>query len=147
VEGAVDGKVELGRLQREAARGGSNSGEGRPGAGSDQVGELGEKVRKRVAEGIWTGWRGGGEFRRGEAAAARCREEEEKAKQLVREGLIGFCSSARFVEKRERERGGDGHGRTQDGGRRSGGRRVLGEAVARARQDSKAQLERRARSG
>jgi hypothetical protein len=59
-----------------------------------------------VAEGIWTGWRGGGEFRRGEAAAARCREEEEKAKQPGREGLIGFCSSARFVEKREREREG-----------------------------------------
>jgi hypothetical protein len=32
--------------------------EGRPGAGPDQVGELGEKVGKRLAMGIWSGWRG-----------------------------------------------------------------------------------------
>jgi hypothetical protein len=44
------------------------------------------------------------------------------------------------------ERGG-GHDRAQDGGRLGGGRRVLGEAVACARQDIKARLERRARSG
>jgi hypothetical protein len=79
--------------------------------------------------------------------AARCHEEEEEAKQPGRGGSIGFCSSAQLVEEREREREGGGHGRAQGGGRRGGGRRLLGEAVARARQDSKARLERRARSG
>jgi hypothetical protein len=62
-------------------------------------------------------------------------------------GSVGFCSSARLVEEREREREG---GRS----RPSPGRRaarwwpaVLGEAVARERQDNKARLERRARLG
>jgi hypothetical protein len=44
-------------------------------------------VGKRLAEGIWAGWRGWGEFRRGEAAVARCHEEEEEAKQPGRGGF------------------------------------------------------------
>jgi hypothetical protein len=81
--------------------------------------------------------------------AARYHEEEEEAKQPGRGGSVGFCSSARPVEERERERErGGGHGRAQDGGRRGGDRRCLGRPWrARARQDSKARLERRARSG
>jgi hypothetical protein len=34
----------------------------------------------------------------------RCREKKEKAKQPGRGGSIGFCSSARLVEEKERER-------------------------------------------
>jgi hypothetical protein len=51
----VDGEVILGRLRRGAARGRNNSGEGGPGAGPDQVGELVEEVRKQWAAGIWAG--------------------------------------------------------------------------------------------
>jgi hypothetical protein len=43
---AVDGEVAFGRLQREAARGGSNFGEGGPRVGPDQVKGLVEEVRK-----------------------------------------------------------------------------------------------------
>jgi hypothetical protein len=46
VEGATDGEIELGRLRREAARGGRDSGEGVAGVGLDQAGEQGEEVRK-----------------------------------------------------------------------------------------------------
>jgi hypothetical protein len=44
---AVDGEVVFGRLRREAARGGRNSGEGGPGVGPDQVGGLVEEVGKQ----------------------------------------------------------------------------------------------------
>jgi hypothetical protein len=65
-----------------------------------------------------------------------------------RGGSVGFCSSARLVEERERERERGGQPRPTPG--RWAARwwpAVLGEAMARARQDSKARLERRARSG
>jgi hypothetical protein len=44
----------------------------------DQVGELAEEVRKRWAAGIWAGWSGRGEFRRGargEFGVARRKKE------------------------------------------------------------------------
>jgi hypothetical protein len=63
VEGAANGEVELGRLWREAARGGRDSGEGVAGTGPDQAGELGKEVRKLRAQGIWSGGWGRGGFR------------------------------------------------------------------------------------
>jgi hypothetical protein len=44
--GAVDGEVNLGWLRCGAARGGGDSGEGVAGVGPDQLGGLGEEVRK-----------------------------------------------------------------------------------------------------
>jgi hypothetical protein len=44
---AVDGEVTFGRLRREAVRGGGDSGEGGPGVGPDQVGEVVKEVRKQ----------------------------------------------------------------------------------------------------
>jgi hypothetical protein len=38
------------------------------------------------------------------AGGFRCREKKEKAKQPGRGGSIGFCSSARLAEEKERER-------------------------------------------
>jgi hypothetical protein len=55
VEGATDGEVELGRLRRELARGGRDSGEGMAGTGPDRAGKLGKKVRKLRASRIWMG--------------------------------------------------------------------------------------------
>jgi hypothetical protein len=55
VEGATDGEVKLGRLRREVAWGGHDSGEGVAGTGPDQAGKLGKEVRKLRASGIWAG--------------------------------------------------------------------------------------------
>jgi hypothetical protein len=52
VEGAVDGEIERGRLRREAAWGGCDSGERQLGTGPDQAEELEEEVRKQKAKAI-----------------------------------------------------------------------------------------------
>jgi hypothetical protein len=64
-----------------------------------------------------------------------------------RGGSIGFCSSTQLAKERGREREGAVTAEPRTAGGLVGGRRVLGEAVAHAKQDSKARLERRARSG
>jgi hypothetical protein len=58
--------------------------------------------------GIWAGWRGRGEFRRGIGAAARCREEEEEGKSSRRKGAHRFYRRAQPVEERGRGRGSHG---------------------------------------
>jgi hypothetical protein len=71
-------------------------------------------------------------------------------KSKVAGGRGGFdrvCSSAWFAEEREKKRERGGHSCAQDGGRRGGDRRALRKTVARARQDSRARLERRVRAG
>jgi hypothetical protein len=97
------------------------------------------------------------EFGRGGAVGENSGEEQRRRLGVARRkkgqsswrerGFDRVCSSAWFAEEREKKRERGGHGCAQDGGRQSGGRRVLGEAVARARQDSKARLDRRARAG
>jgi hypothetical protein len=55
---------------------------------------------------------------------------------------VGFVASL-GLQKRKKNRGKDGHGCTQDGGRRGGGRQALGSTVARAREDTGEGLQRR----
>jgi hypothetical protein len=49
---------ELGQLRRAAARGGSNSGEGKGQSWISFGQGLVEEVAKQLAKGIWMGWRG-----------------------------------------------------------------------------------------
>jgi hypothetical protein len=106
------------------ARGWSDSGEGGPEAGPDQVGKLVEEVRKQWAAGIWAEWSGRGEFRRGVRRQARCHEEEEEEIRRGRGVRVGFYRRAR-PRRREGERGAVS-GRAHDGGRRSGRGAVSG---------------------
>jgi hypothetical protein len=84
------------------AWGGGDSGEGVPGAGPDQVGELGEKVGKRRAVGIWVGWRGRGDFRRGNVVAGSVSRGGRRGEQARGRGLGPFYSSA-LLRRREGE--------------------------------------------
>jgi hypothetical protein len=68
-----------------AARDGSDSGEGEVGVGLDQARGLVEEVAKRLAEGIWMGWRKHGEFQRekcGGGSVLGGREGEDRAMRL-----------------------------------------------------------------
>jgi hypothetical protein len=80
------------------------------------------------------------------AAAAQCLMVAGKGIRQcdLKKGELGrVCSSTGFTEEREKSRGRDGHGCIQDGGRRGGGRRALGSAVAHAREDTGEGLQRR----
>jgi hypothetical protein len=86
-----------------------------------------EEVRKRCVAGIWAGWNGRGEFRRGVRRRARCREEEEEETGEGKGFGSGFIEAHCFVEERERR---SGHG---IGLRMAGGTGVPLGCVAAAR--------------
>jgi hypothetical protein len=96
------------------ARGGGDSGEGRPRVGLDQVGKLGEKVGKRWAMGIWVEWRGRGEFRRGNVTAGLVSRGGRRGEQARGRGLGRFYSSV-LLHRREGEEKWS-RDRAQDGG-------------------------------
>jgi hypothetical protein len=65
-----------------------------PGVGPDQVGGLGKEVRELCAAGIWAGWSGRCECRRGARAdfgGARKKKGEAGEGDGVRVGFIGLA--------------------------------------------------------
>jgi hypothetical protein len=72
VEGAADGRTELKRLRRAAARDEQNSGQGAVGVDGARAEEQEERVGRLPVQGIRAGWCGEGELQRKAAAVVRC---------------------------------------------------------------------------
>jgi hypothetical protein len=116
--------------------GGGDSGEGVLEVGPNQVGELGEKVGKRWAVGIWAGWRDQGEFWRGNVAAGSVSRGGRRGQQARGRGLGRFYSSA-LLHRREGEEKWSWD-RAQDGRRRRRFPRMRGSCSASAARRGKA---------
>jgi hypothetical protein len=72
VEEVVDGRTELGRLRRAAARGERDSDRGAVGVDLARAEEQEERVGRLLVKGIGMGWCGEGELQREAAAVVRC---------------------------------------------------------------------------